>query len=88
MSVVKPSFCNETFHEKLRIYRGQDFYTASLSDAVCAHQPPFHRFVEERELPLQVLAAFGQVEHDQQSELAEKLNRAFWSPNRPKGVAL
>ena len=82
MQVVKPS-CIETFHKKLQIYRGQDFYTASLSDAVCAHQPPFYLFVEERELPLQVRTAFGQVE----SELAEKLNREVWSPNRPKGVA-
>ena len=83
MSVVKPSFCSEVFHEKLQIYRGHHFYIASLSDVMCTHQPQFHRFIEKRELPLQVRAAFGQVE----SELAENLKRAVWLPNRPMGVA-
>ena len=79
---VNHSLQDKNYAQKLPIYATQNFYAASLSDALYAHQTRFLRFAEEGGLPSQARASFGRSEHAQRLYLVEKLVKAVWSPTR------
>ena len=83
---VNRSLQDKTYAQKLPIYATQNFYAASLSNAVYAHQPRFLRFAEELGLPFEALATFRREGHGKRLELVDKLVKAVWSPARLEGV--
>lgn len=79
---VNRSLQAKPFGDKRKIYAQQNFYAASLSDAIYEHQPQFRQFKEKHQLPFEAYADFTKVEQDKRSALLMRLVDEIWSPAR------
>lgn len=79
---VNRSLQDKPFSEKRKIYAQQNFYAASLSDAIYEHQPQFRKFIDTYSLPFEAHADFTKVEHAKRSDLLAQLVQNIWCPDR------
>jgi uncharacterized protein with ParB-like and HNH nuclease domain len=84
---VNRSLQAKPFEQKRSSYARQNFYAASLSDDVYAHQPQFRSFMAEGQFPFQPFQQFTKVEQAKRLELLTALVNKVWSPNRLEAVA-
>lgn len=84
---VNRSLQDKPYDYKRNVYAQQNFYAASLSDAIYAHQPQFKAYRGRTGLPFEPYAAFTKVEHSQRAELLLALAQRIWSPQRLQEVA-
>lgn len=84
---VNRSLQDKDFSEKRKVYAQQNFYAASLSDAIYEHQPQFRQFKEKQNLPFEAFTEFTKDEQRKRSQLLLALVGAIWSPARLKEAA-
>jgi uncharacterized protein with ParB-like and HNH nuclease domain len=84
---VNRSLQDKDFSEKRKIYAQQNFYAASLSDAIYQHQPQFRQFKERQKLPFEAYAEFAKDEQNKRGHLLMALVEAIWSPEKLKEAA-
>lgn len=84
---VNRSLQDKPYDYKRNVYAQQNFYAASLSNAVYAHQPQFKAYREGSALPFEPYANFTKVEHAKRLELLLMLVERIWSPQRLQEVA-
>lgn len=85
---VNRSLQDKPYGYKRNVYSQQNFYAASLSDAVYAHQPQFKAFRENGALPFTPYETFTKIEHAERGALLLALVQAIWSPQRLEDVAV
>lgn len=79
---VNRSLQDKPFTDKRKVYAQQNFYAASLSDAIYEHQPQFRQFKDKHQLPFEAYSEFTKVEQAKRSKLLMSLAEAVWSPTR------
>lgn len=84
---VNRSLQDKPFADKRKVYAQQNFYAASLSDAIYEHQPQFRQFKDKQQLPFEAYADFTKVEQGKRAHLLLTLVEAVWSPERLKDAA-
>lgn len=84
---VNRSLQDKPYEYKRNVYGQQNFYAASLSDAVYAHQPQFKAYREDSALPFEPYANFTKEEHSKRAELLLMLVERIWSPQRLQKAA-
>jgi len=84
---VNRSLQDKPFAAKRKIYAQQNFYAASLSDAIYDHQPQFRQFKDRHRLPFEACVDFTKVEHEKRSILLTDLVELVWSPTRLEAAA-
>ena len=84
---VNRSLQDKPFAAKRKIYAQQNFYAASLSDAIYEHQPQFRQFKDRHQLPFEACVDFTKVEHDKRSILLTDLVELVWSSTRLEAAA-
>lgn len=84
---VNRSLQDKDFREKRKTYAQQNFYAASLGDAIYLHQPQFRQFKEKQKLPFEAYADFTKEEQHKRGQLLMALVEAIWSPERLKAAA-
>lgn len=84
---VNRSLQDKPFTDKRKIYAQQNFYAASLSDAIYEHQPQFRQFKDKHQLPFESCADFTKVEQGKRGTLLMALAEAIWSPARLEAAA-
>lgn len=84
---VNRSLKAKPFGEKRKTYAQQNFYAASLSDAIYQHQPQFRQFKQARHLPFEAHADFTKLEQGKRAALLMALAEVIWSPARLEAAA-
>lgn len=84
---VNRSLQDKPYSYKRDVYRQQNFYAASLSEAVYTHQPQFKAYREQNALPFEPYLHFTKVEHANRIELLMTLVEQIWSPQRLQQAA-
>lgn len=84
---VNRSLQAKPFTDKRKVYAQQNFYSASLSDAIYEHQPQFRQFKDKYQLPFEAHRDFTKVEQAKRAKLLMSLVEAVWSPARLEAVA-
>lgn len=84
---VNRSLQDKAYDYKRNVYSQQNFYAASLSDAVYAHQPQFKGYRDALSLPFEAMTNFTKIEYSKRMELLLKLVELIWSPDRLKTFA-
>jgi len=84
---VNRSLQAKSYTDKLPHYAKQNFYAASLSPVIYAHQPQFLKFKDDNGFPFKSHANYTKVEQQERRKLLAALVEKIWDPDRLQEAA-
>jgi hypothetical protein len=76
------SYGDKPYADKVEHYYGQNLLAQSLCDKAYKHNPGFHRFIQESQLPFRAHPHFKKADLDLRQALYRQIAERIWDPER------